>query len=136
MSESAIRVLIVDDAEDVRRALRRLLERRGFAVNDAETAEQACLILAESKVDVVLLDLNLAGISGKTVYHTFIGRWPYLEGRIIIVSGNLISDESASWAEACGVPALAKPFITDELVQLITEHGRPNDHPHVRNASG
>lgn len=136
MSEKQLRILVVDDAEDVRRALRRLLERRGFAVDEAENEDDACLLLAEKKVDVILLDLNLAGMSGKAVYHTLIGRWPYLEGRVIILSGNLISGEAAAWAESCGVPTLAKPFITAELIELIDKCGRPNDHPHLRNASG
>jgi DNA-binding NtrC family response regulator len=57
-------VLLVDDDELVRRSLGRTLRRQGFAVVQAESAEVALDHLRRERVDVLLTDVHLPGISG------------------------------------------------------------------------
>jgi DNA-binding NarL/FixJ family response regulator len=60
-----IRVLIVDDHELFRRGMRELLESGGYeVVGEAEDAADAVALAAETRPDVVLMDLNLPGASG------------------------------------------------------------------------
>jgi two-component system response regulator AtoC len=58
------RVLIVDDERKMRRVLQILLEQMGLESVTAESGEAGLEVFAESKVDLVLTDLRLPGISG------------------------------------------------------------------------
>ena len=62
----AVQVLIVDDQEPFRMAARMVVEATdGFEVaGEAETGEDSVTMTAELKPDLVLMDVNLPGISG------------------------------------------------------------------------
>jgi len=64
MSQQRSLVLVVDDMTETRRLMRRLLERCGMRVIEAETGETALKAVATSRPDLVVLDLRLPGISG------------------------------------------------------------------------
>ena len=59
-----IRLLLVDDDEQMRRTLVGRFERKGVAVSDAGSGEQALEIAAKARFDVAVLDLHLPGING------------------------------------------------------------------------
>src|SRR4029453_17223475 len=61
MSET---VLIVDDEKNIRRTVRMVLEGEGYSVEEASSGEEALARLAEGAADVMLLDVQLAGMSG------------------------------------------------------------------------
>jgi two-component system KDP operon response regulator KdpE len=58
------RVLIVDDEPQLRRVLMSTLSTLGFVVAAAETGEAALEKVREEKFDLVLLDINMQGLSG------------------------------------------------------------------------
>jgi two-component system, NarL family, nitrate/nitrite response regulator NarL len=64
VGDRRLRVLVVDDHEMFRTGLRALLEEEGFEVRDAESAEAALRRLASFRPDVVVMDLNMPGMSG------------------------------------------------------------------------
>jgi two-component system KDP operon response regulator KdpE len=57
-------VLVVDDSPQIRRALRSILISQGFMVMDARTGEEALELIRKERVDIILLDVNLPGMSG------------------------------------------------------------------------
>lgn len=59
-----MRVLIVDDERNIRRSLRALLEREGYRVDEAGSAEEGIETARTTPPDVLLLDLMLPGMSG------------------------------------------------------------------------
>lgn len=61
------KVLIVDDIEDNRVLLARLLKRWGYATDMAENGEQALKKLDESEYDLVLLDIMMPNMNGDEV---------------------------------------------------------------------
>jgi two-component system KDP operon response regulator KdpE len=61
---SAEPVLIVDDNPQIRRALRTILISQGFVVMDARTGEEALDLIRKEHVELILLDVNLPGMSG------------------------------------------------------------------------
>src|SRR5271163_4184756 len=61
---SAEPILVVDDSPQIRRALRTILISQGFVVIDARTGEEALDLIRKQRVELVLLDVNLPGMSG------------------------------------------------------------------------
>jgi DNA-binding NtrC family response regulator len=64
MEKNGLRLLVVDDEEASRYGIRRALETFGAEIAEAESAEAARALIGNSKFDVLLLDVNLPGISG------------------------------------------------------------------------
>src|SRR5256885_7996013 len=66
MTAEAPTVLVVDDEEDLREAIRRMLERRGFATLTAADPAEAEAVCREhgGTIDLLLTDLTLPGSSG------------------------------------------------------------------------
>jgi two-component system, cell cycle response regulator DivK len=60
----AARILIVEDNEDNRALVVKVLKRRGFEMLEAVSGEEALAKVAEFRPDLVLMDIDLAGISG------------------------------------------------------------------------
>jgi two-component system chemotaxis response regulator CheY len=56
--------LVVDDSRVVRKAARRMLEKFGFVVTEAEDGEQALLACRQALPDLVLLDWNMPVLDG------------------------------------------------------------------------
>ena len=117
MTDRSRRVLIVEDDESLRRIVSRHLRSKGYAVDEADSAEAAAGTLqAGAPPDVVLLDLNLPGDTG----------WDLLRGRAIAAAGSppvLITSATTvsprRLAEFGCAGYLPKPFPLDTLVATI-----------------
>jgi DNA-binding NtrC family response regulator len=57
-------ILIVDDEKNIRRTVRLVLEGEGFGVEEASSGEEALARLPDIGADVILLDVQLPGVSG------------------------------------------------------------------------
>jgi DNA-binding NtrC family response regulator len=112
-------VLIVDDEAGLRRVLQRYLERHGYRVLSAGTAESAYELLATEQADALLLDIHLPTMSGLALYLAIIHRWPALEGHIAIMTGDSEAQEVRSWLEHHRCAVLRKPFNLTEVVDWI-----------------
>ncbi len=58
-----IEILVVDDDRSALRELRLFLERRGYQIHTAETGEIAVQIVAATKIDFILSDIRMPGMS-------------------------------------------------------------------------
>ncbi len=59
-----MKALIVDDSMFIRDYLRQHLERMGVACSDVDSGEAALQILVAHQFDVMMLDVNMGGMSG------------------------------------------------------------------------
>lgn len=57
-------LLLVDDEENIIAALRRLLRRSGYRVLTAGSAQEGLAVLARDKVDVIISDQRMPGMTG------------------------------------------------------------------------
>jgi two-component system KDP operon response regulator KdpE len=57
-------ILVVDDEPQIRRVLRSTLSFRGYTISEVSSGEQAVELVPKLKPDLILLDVNLPGISG------------------------------------------------------------------------
>ena len=69
MTDSPIRVLVVDDEPFVRDSLVEFLEDFDFEVSSAASAEEMLELLAKRQQDVAIVDLRLPGMNGDALIH-------------------------------------------------------------------
>jgi two-component system KDP operon response regulator KdpE len=110
------RILVVDDEQEIRRAVTRALSARGFEVEAAEDGERALSIAERFGPDLIVLDLNMPGLDGMTVCRR-IRSWSQVP--IIILS---VREDETDKVEALELGAddyLTKPFGTNELLARV-----------------
>ena len=61
---ASAKILIVDDAQQVRRVLRTALSAEGYTIFEGATGEEALESIRQSTPDAVLLDVNMPGMGG------------------------------------------------------------------------
>jgi len=119
MSESETRVLVVDDDDQVRTFLARVLEREGYMVLPAGDAGKALDVLDRNDVHLVLLDLHMPGpADGEDLLFLLRDRGDDVP--IIIVSG-YVDDESTEHQPDCVYAVLKKPVHIETLVGTVRE---------------
>ena len=72
---SAGRILVVDDDPQIRRVMRVTLTAQGYEVDDARSGDEALEKLRERQSDLVLLDMNMPGLSGLETCRHHSGRF-------------------------------------------------------------
>jgi DNA-binding response OmpR family regulator len=111
-------VLIVDDDDQVRQMLKRVLLYSKFNVVDVGTAEEGIAITTESRPDVVVADVRLPGMSGIQMVQRLRAGPSTFDVPVVLVSGKL-DDDDDSPTNLQGTQFLSKPFLISDLVQRI-----------------
>ena len=112
-------ILIVDDDDQVRRLLNRLLETAGYNPIEAERGREAIVVLEENDVDLMLLDINLRVGSGIEVLRIL--RRRQIEVPTIIISGYVSTGVTEQLMELGVDNIMANPFHTDRILEEIEE---------------
>ncbi|HEX4629168.1 MAG TPA: response regulator [Gemmatimonadales bacterium] len=112
-------VLIADDEASVRRVLQGALEREGYRVVGAGSAEAAYELLTSEPADAVLLDVHLPTMSGLALYLAIVHRWPTLLDRIALMTGDAGAEEVQAWLTRNPCMVLRKPFELGEIVAWL-----------------
>lgn len=112
-------VLLVDDDQHVRKLVRMMLERAGFRVVEAESAEDALeQFSAMDSVDLLVSDLQMPGLSGLELFDRLVERLPSM--RVLFISGAASPDDLAAIAGRGGA-LLDKPFSAQMLAAKVQE---------------
>ena len=110
-------VLIVDDEPSVRRALRRLLERAGMAVEESASASEALArIERDDDVDAVVCDVLMPEMNGLAFYDLLLTRAPHLRHRTVFLTGVAHDPSVHDPIEQRGVPLVSK---LDDLLLVV-----------------
>ena len=116
------RVLVIDDEDTIRGALRRFFARSGWAVDEAVDGGAALeLILGESATDydVIVSDLRMPGLSGVEFHDRLASARPELLPRVIFSTGDLSSNDVAEFVERTRCLVLQKPFELAALRETV-----------------
>lgn len=112
-------ILIVDDQHEVRRVLRSGLESLGlkYKVMDTPSAEEAMLILFRQKVDLLVLDFRLPGITGLEFMEKVRRRNP--DVKVIMITGVQDRQIKRQLAEAGASAFFFKPVNMNEFLEAV-----------------
>ncbi len=112
-----IKLLIVDDEEDIREFARNFFRKRKIEVLTAGNGSEALEIIAQEKPILVLLDVRMEGLTGIDVLRKL--RESGNQIKIIVISG--IKEEAlVQEAERLGVTGyINKPLVLEELEKIV-----------------
>ena len=111
----SLRVLLVDDHDLFRSGLRSLLEEQGLnVVGEADNGQSAMRLVSELAPDVVIMDLNMPGLTGVETTRQLAGIAPHTRVVVLTISADDEDVMDAVMAGACGY--LLKDSSIDELI--------------------
>ena len=112
-----MRILIIEDELDLLRDLSHGLELKGYAVDQAETGSIGFQMAMDEDYDLIVLDLNLPGMSGLEVLSRLRTEKP--EIKILILSAEHELETKVAGGELGASDYLTKPFHFEELEARI-----------------
>src|SRR5256885_9679083 len=120
----AARVLVVEDDEATRGALRALLDDAGYLCDEASDGELAVAAMRGARFDLVLLDLGLPGMSGVDVHRQLRQdpRTRFLP--IVFLTAHSDREVKLAELEAGAEDFIIKPYDADELLARVGAAGR------------
>jgi two-component system nitrogen regulation response regulator NtrX len=113
-------IFIVDDEKNIRRTVRMVLEGEGFTVEEASSGEEALARLPEVAADVMLLDVQLPGISGLDTIER-ISKLKNQESQptIIMISGHATLADAVRATKAGAYDLIEKPLDRERLMVAL-----------------
>lgn len=110
-----VRILVVEDDEDIRATTGAYLRESGLDVEEARDADEALAALQRERFDAVVSDIVMPGsINGAGLAKAIRRRWPALP--ILLVSGY---SDSAAEARSLGIAVVPKPYELSELERIL-----------------
>jgi DNA-binding NtrC family response regulator len=116
-----LRVLIVDDEEELVSALAERLNLRGFQARGVTTGAEALAYLADTPCDVVLLDVKMPGLGGLEVIEKIKEEQPNMA--VILLTGHGSTQDAEKGMELGAFDYLMKPVKIDALVRVLLSAG-------------
>lgn len=114
------KVLIVEDDEGLREALVDTLALAGYQWLEADSAEQALLLLKNETVDIVVSDVQMAGMDGLGLLRNLKINYPNLPVLLMTAYAN-IQDAVAAMKEGA-IDYMAKPFAPEVLLNMVSRY--------------
>jgi DNA-binding NtrC family response regulator len=115
--DSPKKIVIIDDDKNTLAVLEAILRRRGFSPHVAPTAAQGKKRVADTKPDLVLLDIGLPDESGLDVLSALKSEEPELP--VIILTGDDTLENAIDAIKRGAFHFVSKPYQPEELLSLV-----------------
>ncbi|MBU1309820.1 MAG: sigma-54 dependent transcriptional regulator, partial [Gammaproteobacteria bacterium] len=110
-------ILLVEDDAGLREALQDTLQLAQYQVLSACSAEEALLLLKQHKVQLVVSDVQMAGVSGLTLLKTLREHYPNLP--VLMMTAYATVQAAVEAIRLGAVDYLAKPFSPEVLLSMV-----------------
>ena len=117
-----MRVLLVEDAESLRKPVVKALRASGFAVDDTGDGEEGYWMANENPYDVILLDIMLPGMDGHTILRQL--REGGNETPVLFLTAKDTIEDRVSGLRMGADDYLVKSFAIEELIARVEALGR------------
>ena len=128
-SETPIRVLLIDDEQDLLDYISKRLRLEGLRVSTATSGARAVELAGEQDFDVAVVDLKMPGMDGIETQHELKRLQPFLQ--TIVLTGHGSIDAALESGREHAFRFLAKPSEHGELIEAIraaAENKRDKQH--------
>jgi CheY-like chemotaxis protein len=113
-------VLLVDDEHFMRGVLRKLFERAGLGVLEADSGRRALeLIASEPGISAVVSDFLMPEINGLDFYDALLAQSPHLKERVVFLTGAARDPQVHQSLEQRGVPLISKLDDLDIVLDAV-----------------
>ena len=112
-------ILIVDDLVTLRQPVRVMLERQGYSVEEASDGYEALQKIAESRPDLVLLDLMMPGMNGAEVLKHIEADARLQDTSVIVLTAVADTWQMRKYIEMGAADYLLKPFTINTLLDRV-----------------
>ncbi|MFT7680204.1 MAG: DNA-binding NtrC family response regulator, partial [Planctomycetota bacterium] len=119
---SGLRVLVVDDEEDIRLGLRKLISSLGAQVAVAPDGVEALALVERDGADLVLSDMMMPRMSGAELLTELSARFPAT--RVVILTGFGTIQSAVACLQGGAAHFMTKPFENEEVLKLVGRLGR------------
>ncbi|MBD3426414.1 MAG: response regulator [Candidatus Omnitrophica bacterium] len=118
MEKMKAKILVVDDEKTIRDILETFLEKKGYEVATAATAEECLEKLKNEKPKIILLDIRLPGMSGVEA----IKKIRRIDENVGVIMATAVLDEEVAkkTIEMGAADYIVKPFDLDYLEKTLT----------------
>jgi DNA-binding NtrC family response regulator len=117
-----LRILIVDDEEELVHALMERLQLRGMDAHGAVTGKEALERIGSETFDVVLLDVKMPGLGGMKVIKEIKNQRPGLQ--VIMLTGHSSAQDAEKGMRLGAFEYLQKPVNIDDLCRILRAAGK------------
>lgn len=129
LDKDAMHILLAEDNPMNQEVIGEMLSRAGYRVQIAEDGEQALDALAGDKTfDLVLLDMNMPGVSGLDVLKQFRFMDTSAKTPVVMLSADALPETIRECMEAGANDYLTKPVDMDHLLETVARFA-PNATP-------
>jgi CheY-like chemotaxis protein len=120
-------VLLIEDEPAVMSYVRAVLERNGYEVVCSQSGVDGIRQLESGDFMGVVSDMRTpGGVDGADVYAWISANRPALATRLVFITGDVASEETAATLDRTGVPCVEKPFRVQQFLSVIEKTvGKP-----------
>jgi two-component system NtrC family sensor kinase len=112
-------ILVIEDEPAVARLIADVLTEEGHRIDVVLDSREGARLIGERTYGLVLCDLRMPHLSGRSLFHDLQRRAHPLCRRFVFVTGDALSPNTMEFLKTSGVPHLAKPFLIDELKEVV-----------------
>ena len=112
-----MKLLLVEDSQQLNKALSTILKRNSFVVDSAYDGEEALLFIEQYQYDIIVLDVMMPKLSGFEVLKVI--RDKKIETPVIMLTAKSTVEDKINGLDLGADDYLAKPFNTEELLARI-----------------
>ena len=119
MGIQEIRILIVDDEQDLLETMTKRMRKRGMQVLSASSGPEAIELIQQEPIDVVLLDVRMPQMNGIDVLKRIKELKPMVA--VVMLTGHASIDSAVTGIEYGAFDYLIKPVDFDSLCYMIED---------------
>jgi len=119
------RILVVEDEPTVARLIADVLGEDGHLVDTILDSRQGLDLARARRYDLVICDLRMPYLDGRALYRQLAHDENPLQHRLIFVTGDTLAPRTVDFLQKCGLPYLAKPFLVEELKEVVARSLAP-----------
>ena len=113
-------ILLIEDEPAIMDFVRSALERNGYKVVCAESGADALRMLASGEFHGVVSDMRTpGGVDGAQVYAWIAAHRPELAKKLVFITGDIASEETAATLRRTGAPCVEKPFRVQQFIDVV-----------------